>query len=833
MQLTTWYCIHVIFYILIYSTLASAEPQGDQSTITDYDAYRQQNLVIDKEIPTPSSIKKKQLTVQEQREQPLWSLLKNGQLDKLRTAIKTMQSDNPGWQPSLHLTKELGIATQRQQIKAAIETQSNKKIIELSTRYPDRFRCVEVHHLWAQAEAHIQLNETNKGMEVYRQVITSCASAYKRLVTLYKAEKLLPANKTLKLIKLEDQRPSRSESLETKYQDLRYRHYLKAANQKNLEVGNTLFYLKQIEPQIIARRDASTARLFANAYRQSNNEAKEFAWLEQAAKWSGEEQDYLHLLRHYLASGDTANGKRLIKNISNAEFDTTVLKTEMSLHEARYAYQRGDYDETLNHLRAMSGNNESNREAILLSAWSHYHLGLYVTAADEFEILYRQQQDQAIAQGLVFSLYHAKQLQKFIALEQELNGPLTLLLPEDDVIARMQTGKSPAELQLSINDKAHIQILDTKHAESKVTAALLSRGKSGDAGTSQLSLNKLPVIDLHIASSAFTEWSLQLDRVTLDAGSPATGTLIGSDAFGNSGQMFSPTTKLDNGLEGLIRVQHQQGEQTWFAGIGLSTTNGEVDANLQGTIGLTNYSATSGWQGALIKTPVRESILSYSGLRDPFSGQQWGAVSKTAIEVTGYRAINNAWQWSGSATFALLDGDGVKQNQHLGLYAAASRNLSLTDAEEVNFGPYLLAQTYQYNLSKFTLGHGGYFSPQQLIQLGVRGRYLSAEHRDYLWQTDIAIGYQYHKEDSTPYFPLNPNNQNYAENSDRGIATQWDIAAVKNIGQTPWQVGGIFRGRASPQYNDFAGMIFLRYLFTDSRKVLRHDLPHEIFQTLY
>ncbi len=830
-----YWTILLILPLLVSLAVAYADEQDEQKAIIDQNISTQQNLIQNPDIPVPGSIEQLHsgnLTEQQKREQKLWGYLKNDQLEKFQTVLESIRSEHPEWQPSLALLREFENTKQRKLIATAIKSKSHGELITLYHRYPGRFRCVEVHHLWALAESYFIRNELQNGTNIYRRIITSCASAKKRLVTLYKAEQNIPLAYVIQLLGLEDRRPVRTKSIEKEFQDYRYRIYLLAANQADQKPTQTLSYLKRIEADIISRRDTDAARLFANTQDVLADKKSALTWLEYAADWSGDMDNNITLVRRYLKAGDKPNAELLIKNIEKSGGNSNPIKVEIALDSARHAYAKKDYQQTLSILNTIKKIDAQNPESRHLSAWTQYHLQRYDIAAREFENIYRQAPAMDVARGLVFSLFHAEKLPHLLLIEKELSGPLSNLLPDDKVIARIETGKTPQELQLTINESATIYALPSNLPESQIAMAFAGRSKSGESGTSQMRLNKIPIVYFHSPAGESTEWSLQLDRVTIDAGSPAQGTLIGSDATGSPGQINAPTSELNNSIESVLRLRHTT-NKTLFAAFGFSATNGEVDGNLQGAFGIEDFQENSGWQLALTKTPVRESLLSYTGLLDPFSQTRWGGVSRTALETMGYHSIDSNWQWSGSLIFAQLAGEGVKDNSHFGLYAKANRNLTVINGQEFNIGPYVLYQSYQDNLSKFTLGHGGYFSPQQLAQLGISGHYLSKERKRFLWQTDFAFGYQHHKEDSVPYFPLAPDGQTYAGNSDNGVAAQLDIAGVKQIGATSWQLAAVIRARVSPQYNDLAGMVLIRYLFSERYFTLRRDLPNDIFNSLY
>jgi cellulose synthase operon protein C len=155
-----------------------------------------------------------------------------------------------------------------------------------------------------------------------------------------------------------------------------------------------------------------------------------------------------------------------------------------------------------------------------------------------------------------------------------------------------------------------------------------------------------------------------------------------------------------------------------------------------------------------IRERVADSLLSFAGTRDPLSGQTWGGVAKTGGRVdVGYD--DGTTGVYGDATVALLDGTHVQSNFMLDAGGGAYWRFYRTSTGALKVGVNLQAQAYERNLDYYTLGQGGYFSPQAAVEATIPIEYAGKWNK-----LSYAIGGQlglmdFH-ESSSPYFPLDP-----------------------------------------------------------------------------
>ena len=148
---------------------------------------------------------------------------------------------------------------------------------------------------------------------------------------------------------------------------------------------------------------------------------------------------------------------------------------------------------------------------------------------------------------------------------------------------------------------------------------------------------------------------------------------------------------------------------------------------------------------------VKDSLLSYAGVRDPGTGIIWGGV----VSNTGTLQLNHKGTrvgGYGSVSFSYITGKNVPDNWdasgNAGLYVVVAKGLSV--------GVSVSGMHYDKNLSFFSLGQGGYFSPQQ-YGLGAIPISWFSRHKRFEYQIRASLGAQYIQQDSSSFFPTRLN----------------------------------------------------------------------------
>jgi hypothetical protein len=182
----------------------------------------------------------------------------------------------------------------------------------------------------------------------------------------------------------------------------------------------------------------------------------------------------------------------------------------------------------------------------------------------------------------------------------------------------------------------------------------------------------------------------------------------------------------------------------------------------------------------------------------------------------------------GDATFyagggyAAVDGTRVASNDEVEAGAGGSYPVWRQGRDELRLGLDLVYFSYDKNLRYFTLGQGGYFSPQSYVASLVPLTYTHADD-ELKWSLGASLGYQTYHENASPMFPNDPALES-ALASVPGAPTEFP---GKNASGAVGGANGSIEYRLSPSlsigaragyqhagdWSEFSGLLFARYSF--------------------
>jgi hypothetical protein len=195
-------------------------------------------------------------------------------------------------------------------------------------------------------------------------------------------------------------------------------------------------------------------------------------------------------------------------------------------------------------------------------------------------------------------------------------------------------------------------------------------------------------------------------------------------------------------------------------GLGLAYTHGSFSADIGSTplgfetpnvIGGAAFSLGLGerfrMEASAARRPVTDSVLSYAGVVDPVTGDAFGGVLDNRLRLGGSLTIGAASFYVNAAGI-VREGENIDSNTG----AQLDTGLALRLGETLASGFNLTYLGFEENLRHFTLGHGGYFSPQAFVSATVP---LNYTHRSPRLEVEFknALGVQYYDEDAAALFP--------------------------------------------------------------------------------
>jgi len=151
---------------------------------------------------------------------------------------------------------------------------------------------------------------------------------------------------------------------------------------------------------------------------------------------------------------------------------------------------------------------------------------------------------------------------------------------------------------------------------------------------------------------------------------------------------------------------------------------------------------------------VTDSLLSYAGTRDPTSGTLWGGVVRDRAAGQVSVSAGPGYVYAGGG-FDQLTGTHVAKNSEIEFGAGSGYPIFHTDTTNTQLGLNLTYFSYQKNLRYFTLGQGGYFSPQSYFAASIPLDYKETDG-SLTWSVGGAIGVQSYSENASPYYPIDP-----------------------------------------------------------------------------
>ncbi|CAM4005930.1 cellulose biosynthesis protein BcsC [Rahnella victoriana] len=221
---------------------------------------------------------------------------------------------------------------------------------------------------------------------------------------------------------------------------------------------------------------------------------------------------------------------------------------------------------------------------------------------------------------------------------------------------------------------------------------------------------------------------------------------------------------------------------------------------------------------------VTDSILSYVGTKDTYSGKTWGQVTKNGGSLNLSYDDGDAGFYAEAGYYSYL-GNNVKSNKSVnanaGLYVRPYRY----DDRELKTGINVGYMDFDKNLSYYSFGQGGYFSPQNYVSVSFPVEY-TQKYDDWDLKLSGSVGYQSYSQDKSAYFPNNPDLQKqldelvdagfgtesyYAGKTENGIGWNAGVGGNYHLNKS-MQIGGQVGYDTFGDYNESKAQVYFRYL---------------------
>lgn len=224
---------------------------------------------------------------------------------------------------------------------------------------------------------------------------------------------------------------------------------------------------------------------------------------------------------------------------------------------------------------------------------------------------------------------------------------------------------------------------------------------------------------------------------------------------------------------------------------------------------------------------VTDSLLSYVGLEDKYSGKRWGRVTKNGGNLQLSYDDGDAGFYVGGGGYSYL-GENVASNTSMNAGAGVYLRPYHDDIRQVQAGLSMSWMDFSKNLSQFTFGQGGYFSPQNYVSVALPVDYIQKIDN---WKLKLggSVGYQSYSQDSSDYFPTNnawqqllegavesgfAKEARYKSTSENGIGYTVRAGVDYNVNKD-MTIGGKVGYDTFGSFNESTAGLYFRYMLGD------------------
>lgn len=572
--------------------------------------------------------------------------------------------------------------------------------------------------------------------------------------------------------------------------------------------------------QATEKRDPNLATQIGWAYFNRNEYSSAGVWFNQALEWNsnlGEAAYGLALCK--FREGDISSAEAIANYRAGSYPKMKTLQGDIYSRRGTEAYEMKEYQESLNQFNKAAAARPLSRNEQIIVAWDYYYLKQYEKSAQLFEGLYQRVPDDVSAQGLYASLTKLKQYDRMDAVSNRTGGPLKKVYRTYDSRRYYE-----ANLFLASADSGGAKVykvLQNLNTPS-IAAGFSYRSKSGTEGEGQLQAVTIPAFQAQVFPANKFMLSAALSHLNLESGDLPNGAQVGNVPETFTPYSYDANTSENDLWEWAVRLEYQDW-LSWYVTFGSTPLNGPLQAQLTGNAGVIYRDVKGYFQGEIYSRSIKESILSWVGSVDPYTGQKWGRVTETGISGSIFRSIGEDNTIFLKGGYGTIMGTNVADNSHYYGTVAVSHIYDMPGFEYVTLGVALSGEAFDNNQNHFTYGNGGYFSPEYLVQGLVQAQFLTEEGQKWIAAGSAGAGLQNNNQPASPYFPLNDDGQEFdSVESTTGIGLIQMQGAYLIDGN--WLVGGSFNYAVTADYNEGSISLWVRYFFERRNGLLRTDL---------
>ncbi len=341
-----------------------------------------------------------------------------------------------------------------------------------------------------------------------------------------------------------------------------------------------------------------------------------------------------------------------------------------------------------------------------------------------------------------------------------------------------------------------------------------------DSGHPGYSDNKGYVNVLKISFPLFDGRAVfQTDRVFMDPGALSGGPY--DDMFGTIFVDGTDDTGSRSRSTNTYAFSYSQDKWTFDIGTAPKVSQGGRGTTLVGGASIDFDLGNWTLSPRIFRRALDKSVLSYFGERDCRTGTYYGAVKENGIGLSGsYYLGPQDGLWFDSS-LALLKGTNVQDNYDLTMMGGYYHHLIDKPNERLTIAPSAMFMHYGHDLNGYTLGQGGYYSPQLYLSSSLTLRYMR-RHENYSYLIEGSGSLAYARKNAEARYPIknlvpqSVEDRDAYSDGDSSISFGFGLrAALERRISSRLVVGGGMSYSRSDDYSPFNFLLYFRYYCTD------------------
>lgn len=477
------------------------------------------------------------------------------------------------------------------------------------------------------------------------------------------------------------------------------------------------------------------------------------------------------------------------------------LSATISLARADAAYAADDFDSALTFARAAESVASTRDGARSLIAWTYYEQGDDRAAFDAFATLYQATQSPESADGLVLVASRAGWLERVRPIAAARSGPLLDRLATETAQRALQRKDYLIAQQAAPVPLAELVGIDRPYVRQSVSV----RGNDGTDGAGKVT--SLATRSSVGFASRQTHFEIGVVALQMDAGTPQ-NPLVSSE---------------ETSTQPFIRIE-REGRISVAAEMSTTPTAGSVGAKLTGSLEVARHT-DNGSQAELtvFDRSVDESLTSTFGRQDSATGETWGRVIETGVEVRLAHAFDQRMTANLAASASTRRGENIADNPSIKVDVSLTRSFSASHHDYLSAGPFYQFQAFDQNTNFHTPEHGGYFSPQSYHRVGMGVYGQTEDLKSWMLRYEAAAAIETTETDSAPVRPLtDPGGAQFGGGSQTNLAGSGRIEFARKLNAN-WTFSAGASAIASNAFNEVQAGLALKFVPGRKARVSTRD----------